>query len=217
MFKSPKQFPGSFSTATDVGTGTKYLAFLADNKNLGNYYATGVDLDVTGRFKTAIGDVTSQFNMTYMVREDQQLNKDGAYFTAIGNNNADLGVVTFRYQGRWANSLKVGAWVHSLGINFKSGYVDQAKTVDVLDAAGNVTGSEKIRLDIGNYTTLDWQTRWDVLKNLSLTAGVLNLTNQNPPLSLATSGTNKGQQFGFDNRYYDPRGRTLYGNLSLKF
>ena len=217
VFKSPKQFPGSFSTATDVGTGTKYLAFLADNKNLGNYYATGVDLDVTGRFKTAIGDVTSQFNMTYMVREDQQLNKDGAYFTAIGNNNADLGVVTFRYQGRWANSLKVGAWVHSLGINFKSGYVDQAKTVDVLDAAGNVTGSEKIRLDIGNYTTLDWQTRWDVLKNLSLTAGVLNLTNQNPPLSLATSGTNHGQQFGYDNRYYDPRGRTLYGNLSLKF
>ena len=217
VFKNPTKYLNSFTTKVDVGTGITYLAFLADNKNLGNYYATGLDFDITGRAKTPVGDLTSQLNLTYMVREDQQLLKDGQYFSAIGNSNADLGAVTFRYQGRWANTLKVSSWSHTLGVSFKSGYSDVEKTVDVLDAAGNVTSSEKIKLTIGNYTTLDWQTRWDVLKNLSLTAGVLNLLDQNPPLSLATGGSNKGQQFGYDNRYYDPRGRTYYGNVSLKF
>ena len=75
----------------------------------------------------------------------------------------------------------------------------------------------KIKLNIGDYTTVDWQTKWDVMKNLSVTFGILNLFDQNPPFSLATSGTNKGQQFGYDDRYYDPRGRTYYGSLSLKF
>ena len=217
VFKNPTKYLNSFTTKVDVGTGTKFLAFLADNKNLGNYYATGLDLDITGRAKTPVGDLTSQLNLTYMIREDQQLLKDGQYFSAIGNNNADLGAVTFRYQGRWANTLKVGNWNHTLGVSFKSGYSDVTKTVEVLDAAGLVTSTEKIKLTIGDYTTVDWQTRWEVLKNLSLTVGVLNLLDQNPPLSLATSGSNKGQQFGYDNRYYDPRGRTAYGNLSLKF
>ena len=217
VFKNPTKYLNSFTTKLDIGTGITYLAFLADNKNLGNYYATGLDFDITGRAKTPVGDLTSQLNLTYMVREDQQLLKDGQYFTAIGNNNADLGVVTFRYQGRWANTLRVGGWNHTLGVSFKSGYTDVEKTVDVLDATGTATSSEKIKLTIGNYTTLDWQTRWEAMKNLSLTVGVLNLLDQSPPFSLATSGSNKGQQFGYDNRYYDPRGRTYYGNVSLKF
>lgn len=217
VFKNPKQYLGSFTTKVDIGTGVKYLAFLADNKNLGNSYSTGVDFDVSGKLKTPIGEVNSDVKLTYMIREDQQLLKNGPYFSAIGNNNPDLGVVTFRYQGRWATSLKTGDWVNTVGVSFKSGYRDQEKTVDVLDASGVVVGAEKIKLNIGDYTTVDWQTKWDVMKNLSVTFGVLNLFDQNPPFSLATSGSNKGQQFGYDDRYYDPRGRTYYGSLSLKF
>ncbi len=217
VFGAPKKYLGSFTTKVDIGTGVKYLAFLADNKNLGNYYATGLDFDVSGRYKTPIGNLDSRLTLTYMIREDQQLLKNGPYYKAIGNNNDDLGIVTFRYQGRWANSLKMGAWTHTLGIDFKSGYQDQEQTVDVLDKQGNVTGSEKIRLSIGNFMTFDWQTRWDATKNLTLSLGVLNLLDEKPPFSLVTSGTNKGQQFGYDDRYYDPRGRTWYGNLTYKF
>jgi len=50
-----------------------------------------------------------------------------------------------------------------------------------------------------------------------LTLGILNLFNQDPPFSLSTGGVNKGQQFGYDDRYYDPRGRTYYVNASYKF
>lgn len=217
VFANAKQYANSWTTKVDVGTGINYLSFKADNKNLGNYYATGLDLDFTGRLKTGVGDLNSQLTLTYMIREDQQLIKSGAYYSAIGDYNNNLGTVTFRYKGRWANTLKMGAFTHTLGVNVKSGYRDQEKTVDVLDASGNVTSSEKIRLSIGTYTTADWQTQWAVMKSLSLSVGVLNLFNEKPPFSLATSGTNKGQQFGYDDRYYDPRGRTFYGNLSYSF
>lgn len=216
VFANPLQYPNSWATARDIATGVTYLAFLANNQNLGKSYATGVDLNFQGRAKTGAGDVNSQFTMTYMVREDQQLTVGGPYFSAIGNN-AELGAVTFRWQGRWTNSLKAGNWTHTLGLNFKSGYKDQVTTVDVLDDAGNVTGQEDIRLDVKEHFTFDWQTQWAPMPSLLLTAGILNLLDEDPPFSLSTAGVNKGQQFGYDDRYYDPRGRTYYVSASYKF
>ena len=207
VFANPSMFPNSFTTLQDA-TGATYLAFLNDNKNLGKSYSTGIDFDVGARSRTGWGDLTSQFLLTYMIREQRQLQSGGAYFSAIGNN-AELGSVTFRWRGRWQTSLQTGNWLNTLGINFKSGYNDVATTVDVLDAAGNVTGSENIRLEVPTYYTLDVQSQWVPVKNFLVTFGILNLLDRDPPLSLAQSGVNKGQVFGFDDRYYDPRGRTL--------
>ena len=151
-----------------------------------------------------------------MIRESAQLQRDGQYFSAVGNN-AELGAVTFRFQGRWTTALRTDNWTHTLGLNFKSGYTDQLTTVDVLDAAGNVTGQEDIRLKVKEYITADVQTQWRPRKDIYLTLGILNLFNQDPPFSLSTGGVNKGQQFGYDDRYYDPRGRTWYVNASYKF
>ncbi len=217
VFASPLSFPKSWSKNKDIASGNTYVAFLADNQNLGKSFATGIDVDISAKAKTAIGDLASQLTLTYMVREDQQIEKNGAYFTAIGNNSPDLGVVTFRYQGRWATLLKTGDWNNVLTVNFKSGYKDVEQTVDVLNAAGVKTGTAKVQLEVKSYATLDWQTSWDFRKDMGLSLGVLNLLDQKPPLSLVTSGTNKGQQFGYDNRYYDPRGRSLYGNFTYRF
>lgn len=217
VFANPQLYKSSFSTATDVGTGTKYIAFLADNRNLGKSYSTGIDFDIVGRAKTGWGDLNSQLTFTYMVREQQQLERGGKYYSAIGVFEPNLGAVTFRTKGRWQNTLKTGNWAHTLALNFQSGYTDRETTVQVLDANGNVTGTEDLKLKVGAYVTFDWQTVWTYNKQWSITGGVLNLTNQNPPLSISTSGYNRGQQFGYDDRYYDPRGRTFYVNASYKF
>lgn len=217
VFGNPLQYASSFSTQTDVGTGKKYIAFLADNRNLGKSYSTGIDFDIVGRAKTGWGDLHSQLTMTYMVREQSQLERNGPYYSAIGVHNPDVGSVTFRTQGRWANTLKTGNWTHTLGINFKSGYTDAPTMVEVLDANGNVVGNEEIKLKVGSYVTLDWQTTWSWNKKWSVTGGVLNLTDKAPPLSISDSGFNRGHPRGYDNRYYDPRGRTFYVNASYKF
>ena len=216
VFANPAQFPGLFTTTQDLSTGTSFLAFLNENRNLGKSYSTGLDFDVSARNRSGWGDLTSQLLLTYMIRERRQLVPGGPYFSAIGNN-AELASVTFRWQGRWQTTLKTGNWTNTLGLNFKSGYNDVATTVDVLDAAGNVTGSEDVRLRVPTYYTMDLQSQWTPIKNFYVTLGVLNVFDRDPPLSLATSGTNKGQVFGYDDRYYDPRGRTYYLNATYKF
>jgi iron complex outermembrane recepter protein len=50
-----------------------------------------------------------------------------------------------------------------------------------------------------------------------LTVGALNVFDEKPPLAISNGGLNRGQQFGFDDRYYDSRGRTWYVNASYKF
>lgn len=216
VFAHPAQYASSWGSKVDTGTGVNYLAFKADNRNLGNSFSTGIDFDVTGRAPLSFGQLTSNVTMTYMIREVSQLQKDGAYYSAIGNF-AELGTVTFRWQGTWRNSLKVGNWNHTLALNFKSGYLDQSATADRLDAAGNVVAVDTIRLPVSRFVSADWQTDWTPIKSLQVTLGVLNIANVKPPLAVSTGGLNRGQQFGFDDRYYDSRGRTLYGNVSYKF
>ncbi len=97
----------------DIATGRNYLAFRADNQNLGKYYATGIDYDITGRYRTPYGQWTSQLNLSQMLREEAQLQENGPYYSAIGNF-AELGTVTFRHRGTWRNSLKTGDFLNTL-------------------------------------------------------------------------------------------------------
>ena len=217
VFDNPAAFPGSWGSRFDPVTGDTYLAFKDVNVNLGKAFYTGLDFDIVGRARTGRGNLTSQLALTYMLREALQTEKNGPYFSAIGNF-ADLGVVTFRWKGKWTNSLQVGDWTHTLAVNGQSGYKDLSTTVDVLDASGNVVGDfEDVRLDVKAYFTADWQTTWAVNKNSLLTAGVLNIADTKPPLSISRDGLSRGSQFGYDDRYYDPRGRTFYVSGSFRF
>lgn len=212
VFSDPKKYIGAWTTATDIGTGVKYLAFNQGNLNLGKSYSAGLDVDITGRVKTSYGLWTSDFKATYMIREDLEDVLTHTYSNNISDNTA--GSMTFRLRGSWRNSIKMGDWTHTLAFNYLSGYRDATTTVEVLDANGNVTGTEDISLKAKPYYTFDWQTNWAINKTWSVTAGLLNVFDKKPPFVLTTTG---GQQVGYDGNLYDPRGRTLYANATMKF
>jgi len=217
VFANPLRYPGAWTTLREVSTGTTYLAFNASNQNLGKSYYTGVDIDASSRLKTTLGDWTNTLSATYMIRDSEQLQVGGAYHSPIGDFGA-LGYVAFRWQAKLTSSLKMGAFTHTLAASHKSGYRDAEYTAELYTAAGALSGQfEAVRLKVAPYTTFDWQTQWSINRMLQLTAGVLNVADKAPPLSLAEGGLNKGQMFGYDDRYYDPRGRTFYANLTLKF
>lgn len=209
-FASPSK--AAWTTATDVGTGEKFLAWNAANLNLGKQYTSGIDFDVSGRYKTGMGDVFSQVTATYMVKQQYQEEAGGEYFSDLADNTKQA--LVYRWKGAWRTTLKTGNWAHTLGLNFVSGYTDAETTVEVLDANGQATGTEDIRLEVKPYYTFDWQTLWSVNKSWDVSVGILNLADKKPPLVLTTTG---GQQVGYDGNLYDPRGRTLYGNVTFKF
>jgi iron complex outermembrane receptor protein len=219
VFADPARFPGAWTSQVDLGSGNRYLALNQANLNLGREYYAGVDFDLQGRWRLADGSrLTSRLLASYLLRSDRQLEPGGPYYSDIGVNDTEtLGTVAFRWRGRWQTSWLVSAWTHTLALNFQSGYRDTPVWVEHLDAAGNVTGAGPLGLKVGAYATVDWQSSWTSAGGTRLAVGVLNLFDREPPLSISAAGLNRGFPFGYDDRYYDPRGRTFYVNASVAF
>lgn len=208
-------FRTSFTTYTDPATNKKLLALYLPNSNLGELTERGIDVDAQARFATPLGRLTTALGLTYFLKDRYQLQRGGPFFTSLGRFGED-GNVVFRWQGRLINTLEHGRFAHTLTVNAKSGYADQTYTAaDFAFFDPDTFESFAYNGRVKRYHTLDWQTRFAFNKSISLTLGVLNLLDQDPPRSFKTAGG--GQQIGYDDRYYDPRGRTLYGNLQLKF
>ncbi|MEY8689186.1 MAG: TonB-dependent receptor plug domain-containing protein [Leptothrix sp. (in: b-proteobacteria)] len=212
IFSDPQKYLDKFTYYDDPGTGQRLLAAYLPNANLGKKIESGLDLNTRMR----LGPVTTQLAMTYMLRDDYQLERGGAYYTSLGQYGPN-GRVTFRWQGRLANTMQWGRTAHTLTANFKSGYRDQQFTADdcqVYDPA-TLNCADVLNRKVSRYLTFDWNTRWQVMKGFDINLGVLNLADRNPPLSITTAGG--GQMVGYDARYYDSRDRTYYISASYRF
>jgi iron complex outermembrane receptor protein len=212
IFNDP-QFKNLFTTFLDPVQNANVLAILTANANMGEAKAAGLDFDIAARARVGEGSLNSRLLWTHMLQHDLQNVAGGPFHSDLGIFETGLGAsagVVFRNTFRWFNTLEYGNWWHNLTVNYKSGYVDQAYTAivcAVTDAGGNCINSYH---KVEAYYTLDWQTGYKVGKSLKLSAGVINLLDKDPPLSIKNVG---GQQIGYDNRYADPRGRTYYLNL----
>jgi iron complex outermembrane receptor protein len=214
-FGNVNKYGNLWLTYTDPVTGEKFLAYNASTTNLGKSYNSGIDFDATARFDTPVGKLTSNLRATYMLRSKKQLLAGGEYFSTVGDNHPSIGEVTFRWKGQLSNTLQQGRWTHAANVNFQSGYKDFPAEVYGLDANGAYNGDDReVRLKVKSYVTLDWQTAFAWNKQLTLSAGVKNLFDKAPPLSLRSNG---GHMLGFDYRYYSALGRTVQVKASYDF
>jgi iron complex outermembrane recepter protein len=217
VFARPVQYQAAFGALREAATGANYLAFQAINQNLGKEYRSGIDLDLQTRWRNTLGQWRSTWLVSYLLRHAQQLGTDGVYYSTLGNN-AELGQVNFRWQGRWVTSLQHADWQHTLSLSFKSGYRDAAVQAQRYDARGALSGQyEMVRRKVPWTYTLDWQTAWQFTPQAQLVLGALNVLDRAPPLIVSNGGIDRSQNFGYDNRYGDPRGRTVYANLNMQF
>jgi iron complex outermembrane receptor protein len=213
-FENPTRYPDAWTTFTDIGTGTTYVAYNQTNINTGKEYYSGIDMNADSNWQVGIGRLRTQLVATYMIRNKLQLTQDGPYYRNIGDYSTPLDTVTFRWVARLLTSFDHGDFSHTLTANYKSGYRDVETTVDGIDADGSFNGEvADVRLDVDDYYTFDWQSRWNVTDWAQLTVGALNIFDEEPPLSLTASNF----QIGYDARFYDPRGRVLFGQMSFKF
>ena len=213
VFADPAKYSKNFTVFVDPLTGKKLLAFISPNENLGNSITSGIDLTVRGRFGLAGGKLTSGIAATYLLKSAAQADKGGQYFSDIANEDQQS-TISMRWQGKISNTFDIGPSSTTAVINFKSGYLDKAITADVLSGAG---GTRSYRVPVPAYVTLDLVTSYAVTKRATLTLGALNVTNRTPPFVFSQGGNGRGQEVGWDGRYADPRGRTIYLNGNVKF
>ncbi|MFZ6771360.1 TonB-dependent receptor [Undibacterium sp. SXout7W] len=210
-FGDPVKYRDLFTVSKEVATGNSYWAYKDLSVNIGRSHNRGIDWDMTGRTKLGFGTLTGVLSGTYMMKSDfTKPGSDSEWDTDLGKfgifNN-----VGFRNIITATATLETGAFTNSLSLNYRSGYLDAEAT-----ARNLTTGKdETFRMQVPSYTTFDWQGRYNYSKAVELRAGIKNLFNTTPPMSLRSAGG--GQHVGYDPRYTDSLLRTIYVTGKYKF
>ncbi|NHZ37164.1 TonB-dependent receptor [Massilia rubra] len=173
---------------------------LAITQNLGEVKTRGVDLGMLWRLqRDQLGNFTLGVEGTYVDRYDYQNERNGP-FTVNAGRFADASPVF-----RWRHTATLG-WTRgpvnmTLSNRYLSGYDDQP------DAEGVVPGR------VGHYSTWALAGTYTANQKVSVTAGVKNLLDDDPPFTVQSTTF----QQGYDPRYTDPLGRTFYVRATYKF
>jgi iron complex outermembrane receptor protein len=169
------------------------------NQNLGDVNTNGVDLAANYRLRTAgYGNFNFAMNSTWVHKYEFQNFIGDQLNNKLGTFNGD-GVI-FRWQNTMNLSWSKDKFGAGLTARYKSGYLDQEN-------------EEVENHRVASYTTVDGYGSWQAIKGLTLTVGVRNMFDRDPPLSYQ-SGT---FQAGYDPRYADPMGRTFYARGTYNF
>jgi iron complex outermembrane receptor protein len=168
-------------------------------QNLGDMNTNGVDFSANYRLRTKdYGNFTFAYNGTWVHKYEYQNFAGDEMHNKVGVYSGDGPI--FRWQNtvnlNW-NQGKFGAGVTG---HYKSGYLDFADE----DHPGH---------RVSSYSTFDGYGTWQAMTALSLTVGVRNMFDREPPLSYQSGRF----QAGYDPRYADPIGRTAYVRATYNF
>jgi iron complex outermembrane receptor protein len=210
IFGDPVKFRNLFTTYTEPGTGDTYWAKKTLSINIGQTHNQGIDWETTYRHRFGFGKLESTLAGTYLLKADYTEPGTSDKWTSDMNFFGIDDNVSFRHIVRWTNTLETGPFSNTLTVNYRNGYTDAAQP-----ARNTVTNlNETVRLHVPSFMTFDWQGKWNVTKAVLLRAGIKNIADRNPPLTLRASS---GHQVGYDPRYADTMGRTFYVTGSYNF
>jgi iron complex outermembrane receptor protein len=212
IFGNAEQYRDLFTTKTNLATGQEFLAIIQAAVNVGTRKQSGVDYAVRKQFEIPWGQFDVGLQGTYMLESESSLT--GSSLGRFGNDDG----VVFRNVINLMLTLYHGDFTHTLFTNYRSGYLDQPQIVEILGTGVPLgQGPEtEVQLQVPSYMTVDYNLRYLLLDDhLALSAGISNLLDAEPPLSLRVSGA--GHQLGWDPRYTDAMGRTYYLQAKYSF
>ena len=212
---NPARYLALYTTKFKVSNGKTYVAILDSAINIGKIDNAGIDWDLSYKGRTSLGKLEGKLSGTYMVKARHSVPGTTDLTTSLGKFGDD-DKVTFRNVISATGTVGVGAWEHTLSMNYRSAYKDQAYSADDCIFYTVSTGDCAAgALDVPEYMTFGWRTQWKPTKNLTLAVAVDNLFDEKPPLSLRVNGA--GHQLGYDPRYASPFGRTYSLNANWQF
>ena len=181
------------------------LAFIdIRSVNAGETSTKGVDIGAKLNGSLLSGKYSATVDGSYLIEKKSRLvvsapfgPSEIARFTRSG----DLGL---RWKHAASFTYKQGDWSGTLYQFFSSGYKD-AVLPGVANGSVVPTNYDP---NVKSYTTYHTSVTYTGIKNLSLTAGVRNLLDQDPPFSAAYD-TNTGAGSSWEPRVTDPRGRSF--------
>ena len=163
---------------------------------------TDLNLQVTGNMSGA--KWVAALDGTYMDSHRVRIFSNLPYTETVGQwNSRDLFV---RWKHQLSFSYTRGPWNGTVSQSFTSGYKDE-KPVGTVPAGFNP--------DVDSYTVYNVSATYTGIKNLSITAGIKNLFDKDPPFTAHNLDFAAGA--GWDPRVGDPRGRAYTLRVNYKF
>lgn len=204
IFADPDKYADKFVRNPDGS-----LNHIIDNNvNLGNVQTSGFDLGLAWRMpKTSWGNFGLSLDGTYISQYDYQSEIGGPYLNNLAVYNGGVGSaggVVFRWRHTATLNWSRGPWSAAVQQIHSTGYRDQ-NGPQVEDAYKNH--------QVGSYTRYNVSGSYTGFKNLTLTAGIKNLLNTDPPASNVTDNF----QYGYDARYADAIGRAFFVRANYQF
>lgn len=199
-----------YDTATNTGTLASFRVF-TDRFNASFAETDGFDLNVTYApdYQLLGGDMSFRSESTYVNKFEFQSNDASPIYDGAGNRNAGNSLARSIPQWRSNNTFSWAKDRHSaiFIVRYISSYED-GHTIDGINP-----------VDIDSWTTLDVQYTYDMsdyigLGGTLLTFGSNNVLDEDPPLVSSGAITN---DFGYDVKVHDPRGRMLYVRVAQQF
>lgn len=220
IFGDPVTYRHLFTSQLNLGTGEQELAIIRSPQNIGESNNQGVDWGFNITNELSFGTLKTTFNGTYMIESESLVvgGAPGEFETSLGQFGPD-DAVTFRNIFNMTNTLVMGDFAHKLNMDYRSGYRDKywPGGSDRIRLAEDFSTSFDggVQLSVPSYMTFNYQLAYDWSENLGVAFGVKNLMDKTPPFSLRASGA--GHQVGYDPRYSDVFGRTLYVSADYTF
>lgn len=164
----------------------------------------GTDLSLQATMNLGGGRLTGTLDGTYIDSHRTRIFSSQPYVETAGQwNSRDLFV-------RWKHQLGVtytrGPWSGTIAQGYTSGYKDERP-------AGTVPAGWNPKVD--SYTVYHLSASYTGIKNLTLTAGIKNLFDKDPPFTAHNLDFAAGA--GWDPRVADPRGRAYTLRLNYRF
>ena len=217
IFSDPVKYRDLFTFKTNTATNIDELAIIQSSVNVGNSKNSGLDWHFNQSNELSFGTLRFSWTGTYLLQSEYT--KPGTtdeYISSMGRFGDD-NAVAFRVISQLNATFEHDDFSHSLTTNYRSGYMDQYQSVDdcavtIKDANGDCVA---VQLAISSYTKTDYQTKYQIMDEMSITIGINNLFDVKPDLSLRSGGA--GHQVGYDPRYTDSYGRTFYLAGEYKF
>ena len=164
----------------------------------------GLDLSANFNGKMFAGSWTAGIDGTYIDSHRARIFSSQPFVETVGQwNSRDL-FVRWKHQARF--TYNEGPWSGTVTQSFTRGYKDEVP-VGTVPVGFNP--------DVKSYATFGVSATYTGIKNLSLTAGIKNLFDRDPPFTAHNLDFAAGA--GWDPRVADPRGRAFTFLASYKF
>ena len=180
--------------------------------NAGETETSGVEVTLRGGFSAMGARWTAGLDGTYLLKKRSRVVPTAAWSASEVGQFSFAGDLGLRWKHGAYLDYARGPWSGRLSQVYRSGYNDQ-----VLPgvAAGAVSPPDwKPKVD--SYTTYNLSASYSGIRNLTVTALVKNIFDQDPPFAI-TYDSNFGSGSSWEPRVADPRGRSFVLSVDYKF